>query len=190
MMSYDLEIFIPSVWSNFLSQARYREHIEATYDADPSSQPLVVDPLAYQFVVGEPNKGRYYGLGSALTAARYIPHESHDSTFVPSDDAAGSGSGPLAPTPHLDARLLRRIEELEIRDEARQMEMMQLQQEITSQMREEGKARELRLHEQAEARDRLLKQSLDEREQRVQGLGESRRLTDEMRCWFVRCWIK
>ena len=134
LMSYKL--------MSFLSQARYREHIEATYGADPSSQPLVVDPLAYQFAVGEPNKGRYYGLGSALTAARYIPHESHDFISVPSDDAAGSGSGPVAPTPHPDESLLRRIEELETRDEARQMEMMRLQQEFTSQMREEAEARD------------------------------------------------
>ena len=38
-------------------QARYREYIEATYSADPASQPLAVDPLAYQFAVGETNKG-------------------------------------------------------------------------------------------------------------------------------------
>ena len=57
-----------------------------------------------------------YGLGSALTAARYLPHESHDSTSVPSKDVAVSGSGPLAPTAHPDERLLCRIEELETRD--------------------------------------------------------------------------
>ena len=137
--------FILSVWLYFLSQARYREHIEATYSADPSTQLLSVDPLAYQFAVGEPNKGRYYGLGSALTPARYLPHESHDSTSVPSDDAAASGSGPLAPTAHPDERLLHRIEELETRDQERQMEIVRLQQEMASQMREEAEVRDRRL---------------------------------------------
>ena len=69
--------------------------------------------------------GRYYGLGFALIAARYLPtHHLHDSTSVPSDDAAGSGTGPVAPTPHPDESLLHRIEELETRDEAQQMEMI------------------------------------------------------------------
>ena len=113
MMSYDLEIFILSVWLYFLSQARYREHIEATYGADPSTQPLSVDPLAYQFAVGEPNKGRYYGLGSAMIAVRHLPrHESYDSTSSPSGDADGYGSSPITLTSHPNERLLRRIEDL------------------------------------------------------------------------------
>ena len=160
-------VFILSVWLYFLSQARYREHIEATYGADPSTQIEGVDTLAYQFAVGEPNKGRYYGLGSALTAGRYLPHESHDSTSIPSDDAVGSDSDPLAPTAHPDERLLRWIEELETCDQARQMEIVRLQQEMTSQMREEAEAQDRRLQEEAETRDRRLMQSLNEREQRT-----------------------
>lgn len=77
---------------------RYYEHIESTYGTDPSSQPLFVDPDAYQFVVGEPNKGQYYGLGSPFTSVRHLHQrrlgDSHGSTSAPSD-VVSSGSSPL-----------------------------------------------------------------------------------------------
>ena len=71
-------------------QARYRSHLESTYGGDASSQPLTIDPLAYRFAVGEPNRSRYYGLGSALTAVRHLPEESRGSTSSHPDDG-GSG---------------------------------------------------------------------------------------------------
>lgn len=89
----------------------YRERIEPTYDDNPSSQPLVVNPEAYHLAVGEPNKGRYYGLRSPLTSVCHLPRQrprdSHGSTSALHDDV-GSSYGPLS-HPHIDKHLLYQI---------------------------------------------------------------------------------
>ena len=98
-----------------LFQGRYRSHLESTYGTDASSQPLTVDPLAYQYAVGEPNKGRYYGLGSALTAVHHLPEESRGSTSCHADDG-GSGGGMVSRTSPPNESLLRRIDDLQSRE--------------------------------------------------------------------------
>ena len=92
-------------------QARYRSHLESTYGVDASSQPLTIDPLAYRFAVGEPNRSRYYGLGSAFTAVHHLPEESRGSTSCHPDDG-GSGGGMVSRTAPTDEALTRRVDDL------------------------------------------------------------------------------
>ena len=116
-------------------QARYRSHLESTYGADPSSQPLTIDPLAYRFAVGEPNRSRYYGLGSALTAIRHLPEESHGSTSCHPDDG-GSGGGMVSRTAPIDDSLIRRIDDLHSREQERQTELTRLREEYDARYRQ------------------------------------------------------
>ena len=106
-------------------QARYRSHLESTYGTDASSQPLTIDPLAYRFAIGEPNRSRYYRPGSALTAVRHLPEESRGSTSCYADDG-GSGGGMVSRTSPTDESLLRRIDELQSREQDRHIELTRL----------------------------------------------------------------
>ena len=149
-------------------QARYRSHLESTYGADASSQPLTIDPLAYRFAVGEPNRSRYYGLGSALTVVRHLLEDSHGSTSCHPDDG-GSGGGMVSRTSPPDESLLRRIDDLQTREQERQADLTRLREDVEARYRQfsqQFEESQMRLREEmradAEARDRQLTQRLDE----------------------------
>ena len=108
-------------------QARYRSHLESTYGADASSQPLTIDPSVYRYAVGEPNRSRYYGLGSALTAVRHLPEESRGSTSCHPDDGGSSG-GMVSRTVPTDESFLCGIDDLQHREE-RQTELTRLRED-------------------------------------------------------------
>ena len=148
-------------------QARYRSHLEFTYGADASSQPLTIDPLAYRFAVGEPNRSRYYGLGSSLTAVRHLPEESHGSTSCHPDDG-GSGGGMVSRPAPIDDSLIRRIDELQSREQERQAELTRL--------REDYDARYRQLSQQFEDSQHRLRE-----EMRADAEASQMRLRDEMR---------
>ena len=143
-------------------QARYRSHLESTYDTNASSHPLTIDPLAYRFAVGEPNRIRYYGLGSALTVVRHLPEESRGSTSCHADDG-GSGGGMVSRTSPPDESLLRRLDDLQSREQDRQTELTRLREDYEAryrQLAQQFEESQLRLREEmradAEARVRQL----------------------------------
>ena len=161
-------------------QARYRSHLEFTYGTDAYSQPLTIDPLAYRFAVGEPNRSRYYGLGSALTAVRHLPEESRGSTSCHTDDG-GSGGGMVSRTSPTDESLLHRIDELQSREQDRQTKLTRLREDYEARYRQlahQFEESQSRLREEmradAEARDRQLTQLLDESHTRLRDEFHSR----------------
>ena len=79
-------------------------------------------------MVGESNKGRYYELGSALTAVHHLPEESCGSTSCQADDG-GSGGGMVSRTSPTDEALTRRIDDLHSREQERQTELTRLRED-------------------------------------------------------------
>lgn len=95
--------------------------------------------MVYRSAVEEPNKGRYYRLGSTLTVVCHLPLESCGSASYHANDD-GSGAGTISQTPQPNESYLRRLEDLKTCEQERQTQIMRMREEMREEMRAQPKA--------------------------------------------------